>query len=203
MFWNGSTAIEGLSGNGSAGRSGSPTPTPERAHLPRDVLQLLLADVLEAAIQPARGRLLHDTGDQDAARLGQRFQPRGHVHAVAVDVLTGHDHVADVDADAQLHGVVRLETHLALNVERAPHRLDGAGEFGEHSVAGILHQAAAGASHGGIDHLAPQRLQLRQGAGLVGAHHARIPDHIGRHDPGQAAGHLAHAHSSMRRTPLR
>ena len=42
---------------------------------------------------------------------------RGHVHAVAVDVLAGHDHVADVDADAQLHGVVRLETHLALNIE--------------------------------------------------------------------------------------
>src|ERR1700693_884668 len=94
---------------------------PERAYLSRDVLQVLLADVLEAAIQPARGRLLHDTGDQDAARLGQRFQPRGHVHAVAVDILTGHYHVADVDADAQLNGVVRLETRLALNVERTPY----------------------------------------------------------------------------------
>ena len=189
MFWNGSTAIDGLSGNGRAGRSSSTAvPTAINPHPARNILQVLLADILEPAIEPARRRLLHDRRNQDAAGLRQRLQPRRHVDAVAVDIVSAHHHVADIDADAQPHRVVRVQPHLPLHVERAPHRLDRAGEFGEHAVAGVLHQPAAGARHRGVDHLAAQRLQPRQRAGLVGAHHARIADHVGGQDGGEAAG---------------
>ena len=39
--------------------------------------------------------------DASAARLRKRFQPRGDVDALTVDVLAFADHVAEIDADAQ------------------------------------------------------------------------------------------------------
>ena len=99
-FWNGSTAIDGLSGSGSAGPAPAlPFPAagagiseralrsdavdPNRAS---EVLQALLADIYEGAIEPALDLVVHDARDADPARLGDPLQPRGDVDAVAVNV---------------------------------------------------------------------------------------------------------------------
>jgi hypothetical protein len=42
----------------------------------------------------------------------------------------------------------------------------------------------------------------RQRARFVRADHGGVADHVSCQDAGQAASHLAHAHSPMRRTPL-
>ena len=117
MFWNGSTAIEGLSGSGSA-RSAlggarcvcRPSHRAIDLHRPLDVLELLLAEILEGDIELARASDRARRRDADAAGLGQRFKPRGDVDAVAIDVAVLDDDVAEIDADAKHDAPVVLGT---------------------------------------------------------------------------------------------
>jgi hypothetical protein len=44
----------------------------------------------------------HRAADADPARLGQAFEPRRDIDAVAVNVVLVDDDVADIDADAEL-----------------------------------------------------------------------------------------------------
>ena len=86
-------------------------------------------------------------GNADAARLGQRFQPRRDIDAVAENVAALGDHVAEVDADAKPNAAVLGEIqiavgHRALDFGGAAHRIDDAGEFRQHAVADGLDDAA-------------------------------------------------------------
>ncbi len=44
----------------------------------------------------------NSAGNTYAARLGQSLETRGDVHPVTIDIVTLDDHVAQVDADAQV-----------------------------------------------------------------------------------------------------
>ena len=70
-------------------------------HRPGDVLDALLAHVLERVRQPVADLVAHRAGDADAAGLGQRLQPRRDIDAVAEDVVVLGDDVAEIDADAK------------------------------------------------------------------------------------------------------
>src|SRR6266446_9003691 len=75
------------------------------------------------------------------SRIGQGFDPRRDVDAVAVEVVALDDHVAEIDADAQLDAAVRRDTrvplgHRLLHRDRATHRIDDAGKLHQHAVAG-------------------------------------------------------------------
>ena len=70
-------------------------------HRPGDVLQLLLARVLEVCVELAAHLPVGVVGDADAAGLGDAFEPRGNIDAVAEDVAVLDDDVADMDADAE------------------------------------------------------------------------------------------------------
>ena len=74
------------------------------ADRPADVLDALLAEILEVDVEPVADLIAHRRGDADAARLGQRLEPRRDVHAVAEDVVVLDDDVAEIDADAELDG---------------------------------------------------------------------------------------------------
>jgi hypothetical protein len=83
----------------------------------------------------------------DAARLRQPLQPCGHVDAVAVNVAAIGDHVAEIDPDAKpqaaLLGEIQIAVgHRALDFGGAAHRVDDAGEFRQHAVAGGLDDPA-------------------------------------------------------------
>ena len=52
----------------------------------------------------------HAARHADAAGVGERFEARGYVDAIAEDVAVLHHDVADIDADAELHSAFR---HLA------------------------------------------------------------------------------------------
>ncbi len=43
--------------------------------------------------------LVHSGGDADAARLCQRFEARGYVDSVPVDILVSGDDVTEINAD--------------------------------------------------------------------------------------------------------
>jgi hypothetical protein len=66
-----------------------------------DVLELLLAAILEANIQLAFDFAAHLFGNQDAARIGDPFQPDSNVDPVAVEVsVLPDDNVTKVEPDA-------------------------------------------------------------------------------------------------------
>src|SRR5207247_4754247 len=85
---------------------GGPRSDPVHPHRPRDVLDLLLARVVEGEVELVAHLIAHDTADADAARLGERLEAGGDVDAVAIDVVVVADDVADIDADAELDALV-------------------------------------------------------------------------------------------------
>ena len=77
------------------------------AHRPGDVLDLLLAHVLEREIELVAHLIAHDAADADAARLRQGFEAGRDVDPVAIDVLVVADDVAEVQPDTKLDAPIR------------------------------------------------------------------------------------------------
>src|SRR6516225_3446689 len=80
-------------------------------------------------------------------RIGQGLDPCGDVDAVAIEFVALDDHVAEIDADAQLDAAVRRDIRVALghrllHLDRAAHRIDDAGKLYQHAVPGGLDDAA-------------------------------------------------------------
>ena len=68
------------------------------------------------------------------------LQANGDVHAGAVKAVPLGDHIAEIDADAELHALVFGQVGVALgdlvlNLGGAANGLDDAGEFGDDAVA--------------------------------------------------------------------
>src|SRR5713101_6903691 len=117
-------------------------------HRLNNVLDLLCSEVLVAERQLALDLIVHDAGDADAAGVGETLQSRGDVDAIAVDLLALDHHVAEIDANAEFHPARRLQIRILalerrLNLDRAIHRLDHAGEVSQHAVASGVHEAPA------------------------------------------------------------
>src|ERR1700730_19349875 len=68
---------------------------------PRDVLDALLAQIVERIGQLVADLIAPGPRNADAARLGEPLEPRGDIHAVAKDVTALGDHVAEINADAK------------------------------------------------------------------------------------------------------
>jgi hypothetical protein len=118
-----------------------------------DVLDLLLAEILEDKGQPVAHVVMNRIGDEHPAGFGQGLDPGGDVDAVAIEVVALDDYVAEIDADAHFDAVVRTGGgvplgHRLLHLDRAAHRIDDAGEFDQQPVAGGLDDAARAQSSG-------------------------------------------------------
>ena len=86
-------------------------------------------------------------GDENPAGVGQGFEPRGDIDAVAIEVVALDDHVAEIDADAEFDAAVRRDAGFrsgiaALHRDCATHRIDDAGKLHQQTVAGGLDDAA-------------------------------------------------------------
>ena len=110
MFWNGRTAIEGLSGSGSGWlrpvESFEATQLTRRrvspgAHRLGNILQRLQTHVVKADIDLAADLTLGVVGNADASRLRDSFQTRSYVDSIAKNVVLVDDNVANVNADAK------------------------------------------------------------------------------------------------------
>src|SRR6266851_4075906 len=213
----GSTAIDGLSGSGSAGGSAAPTRAlralpstrkrgraregafrshPVDPHWPSDVLDLLLAQILKDKGQPVAHVVINRIGDEHPAGISQAFDPRGNVDAVAIEVVALDDHVTEIDADAQLDAAVRADIRVPLrdcllHRDGTAHRVDDAGKLDQHAVAGGLDDAAVVLGDLRIEELTTQRFEAFERAFLVRPHQPRIPRDFGGEDRGETAG-LAH-----------
>ena len=69
--------------------------------------------------------------------------------------------------------------HRALHFDRATHRIDDAGEFNQHAVAGGLDDAAAVLLDLVIDQLMAHRFEAFERTFLVRPHQPRIAGNIG------------------------
>src|SRR5262249_43565047 len=126
-------------------------------------------------------RVAHGAGDIDAARLRHRLQPRGHIDAIAVDVVTHADDVADVDADSEhdpLHRRHRLVAlgHAALHFDRTAHGIDRACELDQQAVARRLDDAARVAGDGGVYQFPAAPIQRTKRPDLTGPHRVAVPN---------------------------
>src|SRR5207245_3395880 len=174
----------------------------------RDILELLLADIGKFGLDFAAHLAERVLREPEATGLGDAFDPRRDIDAVAIEVVALDDHVAEIDADAQFDAVVCPDTsvplgHRLLHFDRAAHRIDDARKFHQQAVAGGLDDAAVVLGDLRIDELAAQRFEAFERALLVRPHQPRIPRHIGGEDRGETAG-LAHTASpAARRSPER
>ena len=66
-----------------------------------------------------------------------------------------------------------------MNLDRAAHRVDDAAKLGEYPVAHPFHDAPVVNRKGGIDKVAAQRPQTREGAVFVGARKSAVTNHVG------------------------
>src|SRR5262249_30741284 len=101
----------------------------------------------------------------DPARLGDALDAGRDVDAVAHQVAVGFlDHVAQMNADAELDAPVWRDTcvalyHAFLNLDRAAHRVDQAAELDNQSVAGALDHTAVMDGDRGVGEVAAQSSQ--------------------------------------------
>src|SRR6202035_1396759 len=104
--------------------------------------------------------IAHRARDTNAAWLGEHFEARRHVDAVAKDVIFLNDNVAQIDADTELYPPRRRDVcvafcHPPLDFGSAHHRVGDAVELDQYAIAGSLDDAAAVLRDGGIDELDP------------------------------------------------
>ena len=153
-----------------------------------DVLELGRAQIAHGKIEPRLHLPIGVLGQADRAGLGDAFQSRGDIDAVAHQIAVALlDHVAQMNADAELDASLGRQAgvaldHAVLHLDGAAHGVDHAAELDEHAVAGALHHAPVMHGDGRIDQIAPKRPEPRQRAILVGAGKPAISDYIGRQD---------------------
>ena len=59
-----------------------------------DILDIDMAAVLEASVDPIADALVDNRRDANAARFGGRFKARGNIYTIAVDIIALDNHVA-------------------------------------------------------------------------------------------------------------
>jgi hypothetical protein len=165
-----------------------------------DVLDLLLAHILEDVIEPVAHLVTHRPAKANPARLGKRLQPRCHVHPMPEDVVLLGNHVAEIDADPEVDPLVlqggRVSLgHAPLHLRRASHRIYNVRELREEAVAGVLYDPAAVLGDLWADQLPEMRLEPFVRPVLIRSHETRIRRHIGGQDRSEAAdmGHFSPA----------
>ena len=156
-------------------------------HRTGDVLDLLLAAILERVGQLVANLIADDTRYADAGRIGERLEPRRDIDAVAEDVVILGDDVAEVDADAEFEpplggDIAVARGHLALHPNGATHRIDDAGELDKEPVAGGFDDPPVTFAKPRVGDLMPPGAQPGKRSVLVLAHQPGIAGDVGRQD---------------------
>src|SRR5215475_11062819 len=106
----------------------------------------LLAHVVKLKSELVLYLVVHNARHHDAARIGKRFQPCGHVDAVAINVVTINYDIADIDADSKLdtflgRNISIAFNHAALDIDGAAHGINDANELHQYAVSGSFDYA--------------------------------------------------------------
>ena len=98
-----------------------------------------------------------------------------------------------MNADAECNAVVRRDTHVALDhgaldFDRAADGVDHAAELDDAAVASAFDDTPMMRIDRGIDQVASQPPQSRQGSTLVGSGEAAVTNHVGDKDRRKLSG---------------
>jgi hypothetical protein len=148
---------------------------PVDPHGPGDVLDLLLAQILEGKGQPVANVVMDRIGDEHPAGVGQGFDPGGDVDAVAVEVVAldvTSPRLMPMRSSMRLFGPtsVLCSGIACCTRDRAAHRIDDAGKLHQYAVAGGLDDAAMVLGDLRIEEFAAQRFEAFECALLVLPH---------------------------------
>jgi len=162
------------------------------ANRSRNVLELLLAEVLEGVIELVANVVADHSAYCDPTRLGQSLQACGHVYPIAEDVITFHNHIAQVDPDPELDPLIRRGVRIAightpLDLDRTTNRVHYARKLRQEAVASVLDDPAPVVRDLWIDQLLEMGLEPRVRPLLIHSHQARVSRHVGGEDRGKAA----------------
>jgi hypothetical protein len=171
-------------------------------HRLRDVLDRLRADVLKHRIDAPRHHVMHGLRHNHSTRHGQRLEPCGDVHAVAVHGAIGlFDDVANVDANAKPHST--LLRHVSgqlrqplLYHKRAGYRSGSSPEHGQHRIARCVDYTPTVCR----DVLAedqPRGIQRGNRCFVIQRHQARVAGHVGFKDRQQPVVKIGRVHASI------
>ena len=143
----------------------------------RDILERLLAQIIEGEVEAA-DILLNAGRDADATGLGQAFEASRDVDAVAEDVALFDDDVALVYADAELDATFRGQRGVTfgqgcLDFGPTSQSVDDADELDEQAVAGGFYDAAAVDGDLRIDHFGTECLEAAERAFLASSRRYR------------------------------
>ena len=207
MFWNGSTAIDGLSGSTRLGGVSTLPRSDFCRAVPRhridtdgtcNILQRLLAQVDETLLYPVADLLVCRAGQAYASWLANGFKSRGDIDAVAHEIAVAFlDDVAHVNPDTEFEPPIRRHTRIALDdavldLDRAADRVNDAAKLYNAPVAGAFDYAAVMGRDGRVDEIAAQTPKAGERTILVGACQPAVSDYVGDQDRRQLPG-LAHA----------
>jgi hypothetical protein len=126
-------------------------------------------------------RVLRQT---DRARLANALKPCGDVDPVSHEIVVAFlDHVAQMNADAELNPALRRQArvaldHAVLHLDGAAHGVDDAAKLDEASIPSPLDDAAVMGGDGGIDQIAAQAPKPRQRAILIRPREPAVADDI-------------------------
>jgi hypothetical protein len=101
-----------------------------------NVLEVLRTKVAVTEHELLLHLIVNLSRNANAAGFRDAFKTGRNVHAIAVDIVALHNHVAKMHANAKYHRPLVgrpsiARGHLALNLSRAINRLDHAGKFCE------------------------------------------------------------------------
>ncbi len=155
-------------------------------HWTGDVLDGLLAQELVVQRQHSADGRAHRLGDADAAGLGQRFESRGNVHSVAVDLALVLNHLTDVHAHAKQHSALFrkrlvLGPQLLLKSAGTTDRIRDGPEFSQDRIAGKVHHSAIVQLDGCADQVETGP-QLLVGGILILSGQTRVAHRVGVED---------------------
>ena len=156
-----------------------------------DVLELGRAEIADREIEPRLHLPIRVLGQTDRAGLGDAFQPRGDIDAVAHQIAVALlDHVAEMDADAKLDAALGRNAgvpldHAVLHLDGAAHGVDHAAELDDGAVAGALDHSPVMHGDRWIDQIAAQGSQPRQDPVLVRASEPAVADDVRHQNRGQ------------------
>ena len=170
----------------------------------RYVLEADFAFIADHQIEPRSDLAKCVLGEADRARLGDAFQSRGDIDAVAHQVAVGLlDDVAEMDADTKFnaalgrHAGVSLD-HGVLHFDGAAHGVDHGTELDERAVSRSLDDPAAVDLDRRVDEIAAQGAEAGERPVLVGARQSAESDDVGGQN-GRKFPAFGHSPTPMRK----
>src|SRR5262249_17158457 len=127
------------------------------------------------------------------------------VDTIAYEIGGIDNDVAEMDADAEPHPVGfgqpgTTPVDLELDFGSTAHRLDGACEFRDDTVAGASEDTACMARDQAVDNLTTH-LESGKGSFLILAHQPAVAGDVGCKDGSQSALNTIHSHASLAGEP--